>query len=336
MKRFDIAIVGCGGISTMHLEGYAAHPERIRLAATCDIILERAQQAAETYGVEAAFASVEEAIDGADWEVAVVCTPTPVREEIVGPLAAAGKHIFIEKPMADTIGEAQRMVELCDAAGVTMAVDQTYRYYWPFDVARKMVADGRIGRVRNIVQRSMFFRQDGGWRPHCQRHAIAVMGVHWVDGFRWVLQSEAKSVSALMSSSDAIECVGETDANIQIEFENGAAVSFIQSFSCPHGPSDTIIVGEAGTLILTSGDIQLFTPGADEPTEVQPNPYAGAGHRETTFMLLNELLAAIDDDTLPPNGCHDNLKTISLLDATYRSAEAGGSPIELQDGLLDG
>jgi len=333
MKCFDIAIIGCGGISSMHLDGYAQRPERLKLVATCDIVPQRAQWAAQTYGAQAAFASVDEAIEGADWQVAVVCTPTPVREEVVRPLAAAGKHIFIEKPMADSIAEARRMVDLCERAGVKMAVDQTFRYHWGFDIARGIVASGRLGRVVNILHRSMSFRQDAGWRLDCNRHAMAVMGVHWIDGFRWLLQSEARLVSALMTSSSAVSCRGETDANVQIAFENGTAASLTQSFSCPHGPSDTVVVGENGTLLLDD-HVSLFQKDQDQPVETWKNPFAGRGGPKTTFKLLNELLTAIEENTQPPNSCHDNLKTISLLEATYLSAEANGQPVWLQDGLL--
>lgn len=333
MKRFDIAIVGCGGISSMHLAGYAERPERVNIVATCDIIPERAERAAATCGARAAFASVEEAIQGAPWEVAVVCTPTPVREQILKPLAAAGKHIFIEKPMADSIGEATRMVDLADAAGVKLAVNQTFRYHWGFDIARQAISDGRLGRVLSVVHRSMFFRQDSGWRVDCKRHAISVMGVHWLDGFRWALGAEAKTVSSVMHSSPAVECAGETDANVQIAFDNGTAVSFVQSFSCPGGPSDTVIVGEKGALRLQGGAELYETDSRGEPVERWDNPLAGNGKAKTAFKLLDELLTAIEDGTEPPNNCHDNLKTISLLEAVYRSADAG-RPVALEEGLI--
>ena len=333
MKRFDIAMIGCGGISSMHLSGYAEHPERIHVVATCDIIPERAELAGAACGARAAFASVEEAIEGAEWEVAVVCTPTPVREQIVQPLVAAGKHVFIEKPMADSIGEARRMVDIADGAGVKLAVNQTFRYHWGFDIARQVIGAGRLGRVLSVVHRSMFFRQDSGWRVGCKRHAISVMGVHWLDGFRWVLGCEAKTVSGILHSSPAVECAGETDANVQIAFENGTAVSFIQSFACPGGPSDTVVVGEKGVLRLQGGAALYEKGSRGEPVERWDNPLAGKGKAKTAFKLLNELLTAMEDGTEPPNGCHDNLKTISLLEAVYRSAQRA-EPVSLEEGLI--
>ncbi len=336
MRQFKLAFVGCGGISTAHLESYALHPGRVKLVATCDIVPERAERAKDRYGAEFAFDSVDAMIAGADFDVAVVCTPTPVREEVVIPLAKAGKHIYIEKPLADTIEDARRMVEVCNASGVKMAVDQTYRYYYPFELARQAIADGRIGKPVSIVHRGLDYRQDAGWRTQCKRHALAVMGVHWVDGFRWMLGCEAREVRALSCSSSGIDCVGETDANVQILFENGCAVSYVQSFSCPPGGfADTIVVGEAGSLHLNYGGVALYAQGQqDAPVaewriDIDSNP-----HRLAVYELLEELLVAIETDTTPANNGEDNLRTISLLEAAWRSADTG-QPITLTDGLIE-
>ena len=318
----------------MHLAAYAAHADRAKIVATCDIIPERAEQAKQACSADHAFASVEATIAGTDFDVAVVCTPTPVREQIVAPLAAAGKHIFIEKPLADSIDEARRMVALCESAGVKMAIDQTFRYYYPFEMARAKIAAGRIGKPISVGHRELAFRQDQGWRATCARHVLAVMGVHWVDGFRWMLGCEANEVRAVTHSSPAIECVGETDANVQILFDNGAAVSYVQSFSSCGRVTDTVVIGEAGALKFDQATMHLYAIGQDDgPIESWGNPFSDHGNVETTFKLLDELLVAIETDTTPLNGCVDNLKTISILEAAWRSAEAS-APVFLRDGLL--
>src|SRR5262245_47471788 len=101
MGVFNIAVVGCGLVSDMHFAGYLAHPERVRIVAACDIDRARVEAAQQRYGFEHAYASIEQLIEQAEWEVAVVCTPTPIRQQAIGDLAAAGKHIFVEKPLAD-------------------------------------------------------------------------------------------------------------------------------------------------------------------------------------------------------------------------------------------
>ncbi len=334
MARFDLAIIGCGGVSRMHLEGYLAHPERVRVAAVCDLDAKRVREARSKYDIREGFTSLDGLISEGSFDVAVVCTPTPVREKVILPLAAAGKHIFCEKPLADSHGEAERIVQACEKAGVRLAVNQNFRYHYTFDHARKLIRDGAIGEVTGVIHQDLMFRQDSGWRTKCKRHALSVMGVHWLDGFRWMLDSEATSVFCQMRFSPAIDCAGETDAYAQIAFANGALVSYIQSFSTPHRKTETLVIGDAGALTLDYEGSIIWGPGPEgEITKVDDNPLAGPGKPESAFRALNELLTALEAGGAPSNSGRDNLKTIALLEAAYRSAEQG-AVVRLDNGKL--
>ncbi len=322
MKTFTIAIIGCGGVSRMHFEGYLPHPERVRIVAACDPDPERLEQARQNYEIPATFTSLEDTLREADWEVAVVCTPTPIREAVIAPLAAAGKQIFVEKPLADTCAEAERMVAACARSGITLAVDQNFRYHYPFSIARRLIGEGKLGKVHTLLHRDLTFRQDAGWRIHRPRHALSVMGIHWLDGFRWILQQEAVSISCRTSSSPTVECVGDTDASVQIVFREGTTVSYTQSFSSPVRQTDTLILGETGALSLDYKGASLFDRehGA-EPVERWDIPGDRSHKSEATFKALDQLLTALEQETEPGNSGRDNLNTVALLDGAYRSAE---------------
>lgn len=333
MKKFTVAVVGCGVVARMHFEAYTAHPERIRLVAACDPDRARLEEARQTYGIPQGFASLEEMIAHADWEVAAVCTPTPIRAQAVEALAAAGKHVLVEKPFADNYDDARHMVEVCDAAGVRLAVNQNFRYHYPFDTARDLVAQGAVGRVVTIAHQDLMFRQDAGWRIKTGRHALAVMGVHWLDGFRFLLDDEATSVRCATYSSAAVDCAGETDAAVDIGFAHGAMVSYVQSFSSPFKRTDTVVIGESGALVLGYEGTRLYDKEhRTEPRRQWANPYAGARKPDATFKDLDLLLTSVEQDTDPPHSGHDNLKTVALLDAAYRSA-AQGRPLTLREGV---
>jgi predicted dehydrogenase len=320
-KVFDIAMVGCGGVSPMHFQGYASHPERVRVVAACDPDAARAAAAGQQWNIPAIYHSLEEMIDGARWDVAVVCTPTPVRESVVRALASAGKHLFVEKPMADSLEEARRMVDTATKAGVRLAVDHNFRDHYPFDQARALIEAGRIGPVIGVTHQDLFFRQDRGWRVQHPRHALAVMGIHWLDGFRWMLESEARSLTCQTHRSRAIECIGETDAVVQMAFTSGASVSYTQSFSSPLALTKTLVLGESGLLVLDYDGIALHVKSAAKtPTERWPNPYAGTKKPESVFAGLERLLTAIETGQEPSNSGADNLRTVALLDGAYRSA----------------
>lgn len=321
MRQFSIGVVGCGNVSNMHFEAYTQHPERLRLAAAFDVLPERVESVKDRFGVEKGYGSLEEMLKDASWEVAVVCTPTSVRQETVKALAAAGKHIFVEKPMADNLDEAEKMVETCESANVKLAVNQNFRYHYPFETARQIIAEGRVGNVITILHQDLMFRQDQGWRTTLPRHGMSIMGIHWFDGFRWMLDEKPVSISAFSASSSAIECKGETDASVQILFEGGCFVSYIESFSSSFNRVETIVIGEKGTLVFSYNGISLYDPqNRKEPVEQWDNPLKGANKPKATFQGINLLLEAIENGNEPLNSGRDNLRTITLLDAAYRSA----------------
>ncbi len=334
MKRFNIAVVGCGNVSRMHFDAYSAHPERIQVVAACDPDGEHLSEAQRKYGVAQGFASLEEMIRRAEWEVAVVCTPTPVRRQVVETLAAAGKHIFVEKPFADAYQDAQHMVDTCSRAGVKLAVNQNFRYHYAFEKARTLVAQGEIGRVVSIVHQDLMFRQDTGWRTQAKRHALAVMGVHWLDGFRWLLNDVATSLVCETRSSAAVQCVGETEAAVQVNFKQGVLASYAESFSSPLARTETVVLGETGALVLTYHGLSLFDlKDRSRPRIEWENPYRGSHKPEATFTGLNLLLTAIEEGNEPANSGRDNLQTIALLDGAYRSADEQRTVI-LSEGVL--
>lgn len=333
MKLFNIAVVGCGNVSEMHFGAYTAHPERIRLVAACDPVVERVEAVQQKYGVEQGFGSLEQMIEQADWDVAVVCTPTSVRQGTITTLASARKHVFVEKPMADNLQEAEQMVAACEQAGVKLAVNQNFRYHYPFDTARELIQLGHIGRVVSILHQDLMFRQDKGWRTELQRHALSIMGVHWFDGFRWMLEADPVSIVAKATSSSAIDCAGETDVSVQILFEQGTFVTYIESFSSAFNRVETVVIGEAGTLVLNYAGAALYDRDHRvEPRERWENPNSGPNKPKATFIDIDLLFNAIEQGAEPLNSGRDVLKTIALLDAAYHSVEKQ-QPVVFREGV---
>jgi predicted dehydrogenase len=325
-----VAIVGCGGVSDMHFRGYAAHQDRVTVVAACDPVEACRDRVEHAHGVSRTFATVAELLDSADFDTAVVCTPSVVRLDVVRSLALANKHVLVEKPMADSLDEAREIVEICDEAGVHLAVNQNFRDHYAFGLAREAIEAGETGRVLGIEHRELTFRLVQGWRAEARHHALAVMGVHWLDGFRQLLPGDADWLSARTWSSPAAPAAGETDAFVQLHFGE-ASVNYVQSFSSHVESVETIVIGEASTLRLTYDTLELAAAGGRR--ELRPNPYAGPGKPESTYRSLERLLDAVDAGSEATNSGADNLKTLSLLAAAYQSA-ATDRPVHLKNGLL--
>lgn len=150
---------------------------------------------------------------------------------------------------------------------------------------------------------------------------MSVMGIHWLDGFRWMLDDEPESVVCDTRSSSAIDCAGETEALVQMTFGKGSIVSYVQSLSYRGRRTETIVFGDKATLVLSEDGAEIIEgPKNQWSTEHVDNPYGGSNKPEATFQTLNVLLTAIENGNDPSNSGRDNLKTVKLLDEAYRSA----------------
>ena len=324
-----LAIVGNGGVSDMHFRGYLAHPERVEIVASVDPSAERREWVEQSFGITATFPSIADAVAGADFDVAVVCTPSHVRLEAVQQLAAAGKHLYVEKPLADGVEEARRVVAAAKDAGVLLAVDQNFRYHYAFGQARAAIRAGRIGAVVSIDQRELQWREVTGWRAEQVHHALSVMGVHWFDGFRYILGREADWMVATTHKSSSLVAAGETDATVHVRFGD-VGVNYTESFSSRLEQVETIVVGETGSLRFDYDRLEIHTADGVETVE---NPWSGDGKPESAYLGLAELLRAIDEGGEPSNSGSDNLRTLSLLEGAYRSA-ATGEVVRFENGEL--
>jgi predicted dehydrogenase len=126
-ERVGVAVFGCGGVSNGHFGAYASNP-KARLVAAVDVRAELAEAAAKRWGAERFYTSAEEALRDPEIQVADLCLPHHWHAPIGLAAARSRKHVFVEKPIANTLEEADQMIAACREHGVRLMVDQTKRY----------------------------------------------------------------------------------------------------------------------------------------------------------------------------------------------------------------
>ncbi|SEO44680.1 Predicted dehydrogenase [Amphibacillus marinus] len=334
-KQYRIGIVGAGNVTNMHLDGLKKHQDRVNVTAICDPNEDVLRERADKYEIPQHFTDLQAFIQESTIDIAIVCTPSIIRKQVIIPLIEAGIPIFCEKPFSETYEEAKEITETARKHNVPICINQNFREHYPFDFVKKMIEKNEIGAVSSVHFQDFHFRQDRGWRTTCERNALSVMGVHWLDGFRWLLGSEAKSLVCQTFSSPAIDCKGDTDSLVQILFQNGVAVSYSQCLSSAFPRTELLVVGEKGTVVAKYNEVALYQKGEKGPVNVwQPSTSGKIEKSETTYRGLEELMALIENNETALNSRDDNLKTISLLEACYRSARDQITMYFDKEGLL--
>jgi predicted dehydrogenase len=250
----------------------------------------------------------------ADLDVAIVCTPTHIRQQVLVPLIEVRVPTFCEKPFAETYAEAEIIERAAQEAGVPIAVNQNFRQHFTFAVAREVLARGELGRPLHLVQSVRTLRRDRGWRLERRRYVMAVMSIHWFDGYRYLLGDEPETVYCCGVHSPATEGGEDTAISVVLQFRQGTVVSLAESFSSFARQSVCTLDCEAGTLVMDYKTCVEIRPGGArvEHQNAFDKP-------EATWYLLDDLMRAVEAGRSPETSATDNLSSMRILEGAYRS-----------------
>jgi predicted dehydrogenase len=197
-----LGIVGCGYVTLdRHLPALRHVPE-IEVVAVADAVPERAAEAARRAGARAV--DVDTLFGDGLVEAVAVCTPPATHAELALAALAAGKHLFLEKPLAPSLEEADRIVERAAGSPLRVVVGLNFRRHRLVERARRLVREGRLGRVQAV--RSAFTNPvldaeiDWKTKRPLAGGALVDRAVHHFDLWRYVLGEEVAEVFGLTRS----------------------------------------------------------------------------------------------------------------------------------------
>ena len=158
MDRVRIGIVGVGNIATLNVPGYLAH-ESCDVVALCDPRADVLERRSREWGVDRTYTDLDSLLADDEIDAVEILGPTPLHAEHVIAAARAGKHVSVQKPIANTVADGRRMVQAASDAGVIFRVTEQACYYPPLRKARDLIASGIIGtptvvRIKTVVGRT--------------------------------------------------------------------------------------------------------------------------------------------------------------------------------------
>lgn len=198
MQPLRIGLVGAGLIGATHAlvlrEIAAAWPDRLALTAVADPVADQRERFVELYGFGRACATSDELLARGDVNVVFVCTPTKFHTDVVVAAAAAGAHVFCEKPLAMSSAEAETMLAAVQRAGVKAQIGLVLRFSSIYTVMRELLRDPAHGDPMAVVFRDdqcfpIRGLHDTAWRGDRTMTAGGTLiehGVHDLDLLTWM------------------------------------------------------------------------------------------------------------------------------------------------------
>jgi phthalate 4,5-cis-dihydrodiol dehydrogenase len=285
-----VGILGAGYFGAFHARAIATLPE-LRLVAVCAEQLPLAEAFATEHG-GTPYGDWRAMLDDRAVDIVAITAPHHLHGELAVAALQAGKHVFLEKPMALSVAECSRIIGAAEAGRHKLMVGQIMHFVWPCLVARKILDRGDLGRPvtgSSSLQKIWMEENRRGWHldPATGGGMLMTAGIHALDQLVWLMNGRVGSVSAAVGTSFHDQKADDS-AMMLLRFADGrfGQVASI-GFRDGGGTFDIDLICERGTLrIDLDRGVSIGQGGkwSDVPDSHDPAWMANAVVREWQAM----------------------------------------------------
>ena len=262
-------------------------------------------------------------------DVALVTSPASLHVKTGLALAHRGVHLFIEKPLSNTLEGVDELVQECRRRSLALMVGYNFRFYEPLQLMRQALMEGQIGRplaIRAEVGQNLpdwrpgrDYRQGVSAREDLGGGAVLELS-HELDYVRW-LMGEVTGVSAQVARLSDLEIDVEDTADILLQFENGAFGSVHLDMVQRQATRTCRIVGTEGTLEWDGITHRVRCFSAARDTWLDLHPETPLDRNEMYVAELRHFLDCVKDNGAPAVNGEDGLRALEIALAVKRSSQ---------------
>jgi len=347
-REFRYALIGCGAtIAPTHIKALQQMPTA-QIAGMCDIDPARGKPRADELGCDF-YTDYRDMLREVKPDIAVVTTPHPSHAPIGIDCLAAGAHVVVEKPMADEVAQADRLIAAADAAGKLLAVNFQQRFKPSIERAKALIDAGGIGPLVRVLVvepwlRTRAYYRMSTWRGTWVGEGGAILlnqSPHTLDLLCTLAGPPKKVWGWTRTLFHDIEC--EDTFQAMLEYPNGAP-GYISASTVEAGVERRIqIVGQNGAIELVGEHLTAFrfTPSLNDHMANNPEPFSapaidsesaeipgdGGGH----LAVHRDMQAAILEGRQPRAHGQSGLMSLELANAitlSSRQERAVALPID--------
>lgn len=335
------ALIGCGRISTNHIK--AAVNNELEIVAVCDVVADHMEQLLTKHNLEndksiKRYTDYSKMIEENDLDLISIATESGLHAEIALYCIGKGINVIIEKPMAMSMEDADRIISLSEEKGVKVAACHQNRFNIAVQKMRKALEDGRFGRISHGSihvrwNRNKEYYEQAPWRGTWKQDGGALMNqcIHGIDLLRWMMGDEVESVYGVTKQQFHSYLEAEDIGMAVVRFKNGAVATIEGTTNVyPKNLEETLyLFGEKGTVKLggkstNNIDVWDFADETEEDLsnkgleEVTSNVY-GNGHTS----LFADMIQAIEEDRKPYVDAYAGRRALEMILAIYKSQKSG-------------
>lgn len=335
------ALIGCGRISTNHIK--AAVQNNLEITAVCDVMPEHMENVLKKHGLHEnplirRYTDYRQMIQEIRPELASIATESGLHAEIALYCIENGIHVIIEKPMAMSLRDADKIIQMSEEKCIKVSACHQNRFNVAVQQLRKALEGGRFGRLSHGSihvrwNRNRDYYTQAPWRGTWAQDGGALMNqcIHGIDLLRWTFGNEIDEVYGQTRQQFHHYLEAEDVGMAVVKFKNGAIATIEGTTNVfPQNLEETLYVfGERGTVKIggkstnnidvwnfaDETDLDLKNKGLQEATS---NVY-GNGH----ISLFADMIDAIKNDRQPYVDAYAGRSALELVLAIYKSQKEG-------------
>ena len=316
-----IIVAGCGGMSGAWFEAALKRGD-CQIVGLVDTFVKSASDKKEKYGLQAEiYANLTEALEKTGANLVFNVTPPDAHCAVVTEALRAGCHVFGEKPMADTLEDAEKIVACAEETGKEHFVLQNYRYNPQIRAMKDFIATGAPGKVGHISARFFKAVHFGGFRDEMKSPLISDMAIHTFDAARFISGKDPFAVYCHEYNPIWSWYKGDASAACVFEMADGVVFDYSGSW-CAGGfntswNSEWRITCEKGGIIWNGEGAPRYQPETGEAVEISTAPMSEQGHA----ACINDMFDALNAGARPQTDCRDNIRSIRMVFRAMESSQ---------------
>jgi D-apiose dehydrogenase len=326
------AIIGTGYFAQFHADAWK-RMQGVRIIAAADAMEVRAWEFTKRWGIPKSYGDAEDMLERERPDFVDIITRPDTHRPLTELAARRGAHVICQKPMAPSLADCIAMVRACETAGVRLVVHENWRWQPWYREVRRLSDEGRFGTAFHLG----FHMRTGDGRgtspyrvqPYFRempRLLIYETFVHFLDTYRY-LAGEIESVYCVTRRVNP-RIRGEDCATVQLRFRSGAG-GLIDGNRISGPVTPPIAFGEfrlegdrAAVRVTPAGDLCIAEDGQDEREHAfikVDTGYKG----DSVKAMQGHFIACVESGHAAESEGEEYLKTVTLVEACYRSAESG-------------
>ncbi len=348
-KPLRVGIIGLGAVTrNIHFPAYRSLGKKVEVVGICDNDPQTRKIALDNFGLKAFFEDPRRMIEETAPDIVSVCTPPFLHVEQTIMALEAGCHVFCEKPLAENLSDATRVMRVAEETGRLVVVNNQFPYMNIHLGAKRMIGSPEFGKLLFLQAWQIFHPSvvtEAGWRGELRQRLCFEFGIHVFELARFFFEAEPIAISARMPRPQA-DRFDDALNLITLEFPDGHAASIILN-RLSKGPEryldmrldgefasiHTSIGGSLGIkagihtrekrpflgIDFVKGGSAVWQQGNKSKTIAKDNinPFASS-----TAHHFGNFIKALEKGEIPSGTVQDNIKTLALVFAAYDSAKS--------------